>query len=120
MSNVIVDLSGLLPAPEQPPGKEDIACSWATRSLDEPCNKQQEPFCAGISAAADRLVDLCVACRERLAHKNCDTCDGRICNVCVVPGNCLPLSSFCSSECRDEAELAAENARQADIYARWR
>jgi len=72
-----------------------------------------------ISRAAERLADLCTACSERLAHHNCDACDRRVCKACVVASDVLPLSRFCSSECRDEAELAAEEVRQSDAYVRW-
>jgi len=72
-----------------------------------------------ISRAAERLADLCTACSERLAHHNCDACDRRVCKACVVASDILSLSCFCSSECRDEAELAAEEVRQSDAYVRW-
>ena len=72
-----------------------------------------------ISRAAERLADLCAVCTERLAHHNCDACDRRICKACVVASDVLPLSRFCSCECRDEAELAAEEVRQSDAYGRW-
>ena len=78
-----------------------------------------KPGSCEINRAAERLADLCTACGERLAHHSCDACDKRICNVCVVDSDILPLSRFCSSECRNEAELAAEEVRQSDNYARW-
>ena len=80
----------------------------------------QLPLCPEICATANRLADLCMACEERLAHSNCDSCERRICRACVVQAPSLPLSSFCATQCRDEAELAAEEARQTDAYARWR
>jgi len=72
-----------------------------------------------ISRAAERLADLCTVCAERLAHHNCDACDRRVCKACMVASDILPLSCFCSIECRDEAELAAEEVRQSDAYVRW-
>ncbi|HEY6253602.1 MAG TPA: hypothetical protein VI685_26895 [Candidatus Angelobacter sp.] len=77
------------------------------------------PICPQTSATARRIADVCTVCGQRLAHRNCDACDRRICRTCVVTGTSLPLSCFCSSECRDEAELAAEDVRQTDAYARW-
>lgn len=79
----------------------------------------QTPCALQTRAIANRMADVCAVCGQRLAHHNCDTCDRRICNACVVFGVSLSLSSFCSTECRDEAELAAEEARQTDAYARW-
>lgn len=76
--------------------------------------------CPHTRAAAARWADLCVACAERLAHHSCDTCEKRICNACVVLSLTLTVSFFCSDECREEAELAAEQARATDTYARWR
>ena len=80
----------------------------------------RESICPEICAVASRLEDLCGACEKRLAHLNCDSCDRRICLACVMAAPSLPLSSFCSAQCRDEAELAAEEARHTDAYARWR
>jgi len=77
------------------------------------------PGSSEISRTAERLADLCTVCSERLAHHNCDACDRRVCRACVVASDILPLSRFCSSECRDEAELAAEEVRQSDAYVRW-
>ena len=79
-----------------------------------------EQLCPEICATAGRLADLCSACEKRLAHSNCDSCDRRICRACVVEAPSLPCSLFCSTQCRDDAELAAEQARQTDAYARWR
>lgn len=80
----------------------------------------QQAICPEICAIARRLEDLCLACEQRLAHSNCDSCDRRICRACIVTAPSLPLSLFCSTQCRDDAELAAEEARQTDTYARWR
>ena len=79
-----------------------------------------EQLCPEICAIAHRLADLCGACEKRLAHSNCDSCDRRICRACLIEASSLPFSSFCSTQCRNEAELAAEEARQTDAYARWR
>jgi hypothetical protein len=69
---------------------------------------------------AQRLNDRCAICGERLAHRTCEVCERRICNVCAIVSALLTFSHFCSSECRDEAELAAEQVRQTDSYGRWR
>lgn len=41
----------------------------------------------------------------------CDTCEQIIAIDEAVTSPVLPSSRFCSTGCRDEAELAAENAR---------
>ena len=71
------------------------------------------------AASARPGQDVCVICSGP-AEKNCEGCDRGFCNRCEVLSELLPLSRFCSSECRDEAELAAEQARQSDLYQRWR
>ena len=73
-----------------------------------------------ICQVAARTNDICAICGERLAHKTCESCERRMCNACVVLSVILPLSFFCSEECRDQAELAAEQARQSDVCERWR
>ncbi|HEY6350660.1 MAG TPA: hypothetical protein VI636_14750 [Candidatus Angelobacter sp.] len=80
----------------------------------------QTALCPEVRATAERITDICVACGEHLAHRNCDSCDRRLCKACVVLGVALPFSSFCSTECRDETELAAEEGRQTDVTARSR
>lgn len=75
-------------------------------------------LCPEIRKTARRLVDSWGVCGERLACHHCDTCERRLCQACVLPSLALPLSRFCSTECRDEAELAAEQARQTDICGR--
>lgn len=65
------------------------------------------------------VQDLCGICGGQ-GRNNCESCDRRFCGRCEVVSELLPLSFFCSSECRDEAELAAEQARQSDLYDRWR
>jgi hypothetical protein len=62
---------------------------------------------------AQRALDVCHSCQEHLAHFNCSACDCRACNACGITSVILPYSMFCSESCRDEAELAAENARQS-------
>ena len=73
-----------------------------------------------ICQVAARIADICGICGERLAHKSCESCDRRMCNACAIFSMILPLSFFCSEDCRDEAELAAEQTRQSDAYQRWR
>ena len=73
-----------------------------------------------ICQVAARTADICGICGERLAHKTCESCERRMCNACAVSSTILPLSFFCSEDCRDEAELAAEQARETDAYECWR
>jgi len=54
--------------------------------------------------------DGCDLCGAAAGRESCDTCESRLCQSCRVRSDILPLSCFCSSECRDEAELAAEGA----------
>ena len=68
----------------------------------------------------EHVSDICPVCRERPAAFICDSCERRVCELCLVPSSLLPLSRFCSDECREQAELAAEQARQSDAYAQWR
>lgn len=63
---------------------------------------------------------VCAVCRRRPAAYVCDNCERKVCDLCLVQSSLLPLSRFCSEECRGEAELAAEQARQSDPYARSR
>ena len=60
--------------------------------------------------------DACDLCGASGCCECCDTCESRLCQGCRVQSEVLPLSCFCSSECRDEAELAAEAARETDAY----
>ena len=71
----------------------------------------------GASAPVDHR---CAVCEERPAAHLCDSCDRGMCDFCLVLSSLLPLSRFCSEECRDQAELAAEQARESDPYTRWR
>jgi hypothetical protein len=73
-----------------------------------------------IRQVAARTADICGICGERLAYKTCESCEQRMCNACAIFSTILPLSFFCSEECRDEAELAAQQARQTDVCQRWR
>src|SRR5215469_5830282 len=73
--------------------------------------ESESNLCPHTRTTASRLIDLCTACAERLAHHTCDACDRRICRPCALFSSVLSQSFFCSSECRDEAELAAEEAR---------
>jgi len=56
-----------------------------------------------ITAAVDRA--------SPAATFNCDTCEKLAATEEVITSPILPCSRFCSTSCRDEAELAAENAR---------
>ena|SRR5579864_6714223 len=100
--------------------RERIMTCSLTVDLTDRAGAAQTALGPEVRAIAERIADICVACGEHLAHHNCDSCDRRVCKACVVLGAVLPFSSFCSSECRDEAELAAEEARQTDVTARWR
>lgn len=99
-------------------GERDMTCSLTVDLTDRAAAGAQTLLCPEVRATSERIADICVACGEHLAHHNCDSCDRRVCKACVVLGAALPFSSFCSSECRDEAELAAEEARQTDVTAR--
>jgi len=68
----------------------------------------------------EHVSDICPICRERPAAFTCDSCERRACDSCLVPSSLLPRSRFCCDECRDEAELAAEQVRQSDAYGQWR
>jgi hypothetical protein len=72
------------------------------------------PVSRAMAAPARLSQDGCVICSGP-AEKNCESCDRRFCNRCEVRSELLPLSCLCSSDCRDEAEFAAEQARQTDL-----
>lgn len=56
-----------------------------------------------VVAKVDGLVE-CDACGRYFAHFDDGCCQ-------VITSGILPESEFCSEKCRDEAELAAEQAR---------
>jgi hypothetical protein len=62
----------------------------------------------------------CIVCREQRGCRRCDACDRPVCQICEIVSEVLPGSFFCSSRCRNEAELAAEQARISDLRERWR
>jgi len=96
-----------------------MTCTVFTNLVQADDQDRPAPLGSETQATANRLADVCTACAERLAHHACDTCSRRICKACVVLSSVLTLSFFCSGECREEAELAAEQARETDAYARW-
>jgi len=80
----------------------------------------ESPSVSSQHGARVQVDKLCVVCHERPAAHLCDSCDRGICDSCLVVSSLMPLSRFCSEECRHQAELAAEQTRQSDPYARWR
>lgn len=45
----------------------------------------------------------------------CDTCTKNVCDNEAIESRVLPYSQFCCIECRNEAELAAENANPRTV-----
>ena len=68
------------------------------------------PPCAGTLLAG--ITEMVNHAGRALTFK-CDACEQATHFDQAVTSPILPCSLFCSADCRDEAELAAENARQA-------
>ena len=62
----------------------------------------------------------CAVCHRCPAAFMCDSCEQRICASCTLRSSLLPLSCFCSDECKSEAETAADHVQESDPYARYR
>lgn len=63
---------------------------------------------------------ICAVCHRRPAAFICDSCEQKICESCTLHSSLLPLSRFCSEECKSEAETAADHVRESDPYTQQR
>ena len=95
-------------------------CRMGSRVIEtevEPSEFSPEE-CQSFNAQTGSAV--CAVCHRCPAIFMCDSCEQNICESCTGRSSMLPLSRFCSDECKSEAETAAEQIRDSDPHAQRR